>query len=100
MKLPVLSRSWSFMRPYRGLIALAALGIVGSTLITVAGPALLKYAIDEGIEGGDEGAIRRAALAYLGLVLVRPLFERLVVVCSARAEFMVPVGTQVSPSGS
>ena len=73
------------MHPYRGLIALAALGIVGSTLITVAGPALLKYAIDEGIEGGDEGAIQRAALAYLGLVLVRPLFERLVVVCSARA---------------
>ena len=73
------------MRPYRRLIALAALGIVGSTLITVAGPALLKYAIDEGIEGGDEGAIKRAALAYLGLVLVRPLFERLVVVCSARA---------------
>ena len=40
MKLPVLARSWTFMRPYRGLIALAALGIVGSTLITVAGPAL------------------------------------------------------------
>ncbi|MEP7335261.1 MAG: ABC transporter ATP-binding protein [Actinomycetota bacterium] len=85
MKLPVLARSWGFMRPYRGLIALAALGIVGSTLITVAGPALLKYAIDEGIEGGDEGAIGRAALAYLGLVLIRPVFERLVVVCSARA---------------
>jgi ATP-binding cassette subfamily B protein len=82
---PVLRRTWVFLRPYRGLIALAAVGIVGSTLVTVAGPFLFKYAIDEGIEGGNESAITIATLAYLVLVLIRPLLERLVVVCSARA---------------
>ncbi len=85
MSSPVLRRTWQYLRPHRGLIALAGLGIVGSTLITVAGPWLLRYAIDEGIEGGDRSAITRAALAYLVLVLLRPVLERLVVVCSARA---------------
>lgn len=81
----VLLRAWGFLRPHRRLVALAMLGIVGSTLITVAGPALLKYAIDEGIRKGDERPVTIAALVYLGLVVARPLLERLVVVCSARA---------------
>jgi ATP-binding cassette, subfamily B, bacterial len=81
----VLRHTWVFLRPHRGLIALAALGIVGSTLVTVAGPFLFKYAIDSGIDEGDESAITIASLAYLALVLLRPLLERVVVVCSARA---------------
>jgi ATP-binding cassette subfamily B protein len=81
----VVGRTWEFLRPHRRLIALAALGIVGSTAIQIAGPALIKYAIDDGISKGDEGPIRTAALIYLGLVVLRPLCERLVVVCSARA---------------
>jgi len=81
----VLAHTWEFLRPHRRLIALAALGIVGSTLIQIAGPALIKYAVDNGISKGDEGPIRTAALIYLGLVVLRPLCERLVVVCSARA---------------
>jgi ATP-binding cassette, subfamily B, bacterial len=81
----VLRHTWVFLRPHRGLIALAALGIVGSTLVTVAGPFLFKYAIDSGIDEGDESAITIASVAYLALVLLRPVLERLVVVCSARA---------------
>jgi ATP-binding cassette subfamily B protein len=82
---PVRRRTWELLRPHRGLIALAALGIVGSTAVTIAGPALVRYAIDEGISQGDEGPVTTAALIFLALVLARPLFERLVVVCSARA---------------
>ena len=85
MNVPVLRRSWELMRPHRRLVLLAALGIVGSTLVTISGPFLLKYAIDEGILKRDESAVTLAALAYLALVFVRPLLERLVVVCSARA---------------
>jgi ATP-binding cassette subfamily B protein len=81
----VLGHAWESLRPHRRLIALAALGIVGSTLIQIAGPALIKYAVDEGILKGDEGPVRTAALIYLGLVVLRPVCERLVVVCSARA---------------
>ena len=85
MNPPVLARTWEFLRPHRRLIAFASVGIVGSTLVTIAGPALLKYAIDSGIRRHDERPITIAALIYVGLVLVRPLLERLVVVCSARA---------------
>jgi ATP-binding cassette, subfamily B, bacterial len=81
----VLARTRDFLRPYRRLIALAALGIAGSTAIQIAGPALIKYAIDNGIARRDEGPVRTAALIYLGLVVLRPFCERLVVVCSARA---------------
>jgi len=81
----VLATTWALLRPHRRLILLAALGIVGATGITLAGPILLRYAIDEGITKGDERPITIAALIYLALVVARPLLERLVVVCSARA---------------
>jgi ATP-binding cassette subfamily B protein len=81
----VRARIWPILRPQRWLILGAAAGIVGSTAITIAGPALVRYAIDAGIDKHRTGPIDRAALAYVGLVLVRPLLERVVVICSARA---------------
>jgi ATP-binding cassette subfamily B protein len=81
----VLARTWELLRPHRRLVALAAVGITGATAIQIAGPALIKYAIDSGIRRHDERPVTIAALVYLGLVLVRPLLERLVVICSARA---------------
>jgi len=81
----VRARIWPILRPQRWLILGAAAGIVGATAITIAGPALVRYAIDAGIDKHRTGPIDRAALAYVGLVLVRPLFERVVVICSARA---------------
>ena len=82
---PVRRRVGALLRPYRKLVALAGLGIVGSTAVTVAAPLLLRYAINSGIGKHDLGPVNRAALAYLGFALVRPLFERLVVLSSARA---------------
>jgi len=73
------------LRPYRRQIALAALGIVGTTGVTIAAPLLLAYAIDSGVRKHDFGPVNRAALIYLGLALVRPLLERLIVLSSARA---------------
>jgi ATP-binding cassette subfamily B protein len=81
----VRARIWPILRPQRWLILGAAAGIVGATAITIAGPALVRYAIDAGIDKHRTGPIDRAALAYVGLVLVRPLLERVVVICSARA---------------
>ena len=85
MSVPVRKRTWELLRPQRRLIALAALGIVGSTVVTIAAPALVRYAIDEGISKGDAGPVNIAAAIFLVLVLLRPVFERIVVVCSARA---------------
>ena len=53
--------------------------------MTIAAPLLLAYAIDSGVRKHDFGPVNRAALIYLGLALVRPLLERLVVLSSARA---------------
>jgi ATP-binding cassette subfamily B protein len=78
-------RTFELLRPHRRLIALAAVGIVGSTLITVAVPLLVRYAIDHGIEDRDEGALTRVALVFLGLIALRPVLERIVVVTTARA---------------
>jgi ATP-binding cassette subfamily B protein len=78
-------RVGAMLRPYRRQIALAALGIVGTTGVTIAAPLLLAYAIDSGVRKHDFGPVNRAALIYLGLALVRPLLERLIVLSSARA---------------
>ena len=77
-------RTSELLRPYRRLIALAGIGIVGATLVTVSVPLLVRYAIDRGIEQRDEGAISRAALVFLVLIVLRPIFERMVVVGTAR----------------
>jgi len=73
------------LRPYRRQIAYAGLGIVGSTVVTVAAPLLLRYAIDSGVRKHRQGPIDRAALVYVAFALARPLLERLVVLSSARA---------------
>lgn len=75
----------ALLKPYRGQIAIAAGGIIGATLITLAGPFLVRYAIDDGIRQGDTGYVDRIALVYLGLVVLRPLLERAIVLAAARA---------------
>jgi ATP-binding cassette, subfamily B, bacterial len=47
-------------------------------------PLLVKYAIDHGIEPRNESAITHAALIFIGLILLRPIFERMVVIGTAR----------------
>jgi len=73
------------LRPHRPLIVRAGLAMVGATAVTLASPLLVKLAIDRGITRHDTHAIDVIALSYVGLVVVRPLLERAVVLCSARA---------------
>ena len=75
----------TMLRPYRRQIVLAALGIIGATVVGVAAPLLVRYAIDNGIRRGESAPVTQAALVYLGLALARPLLERLVVLSAARA---------------
>ncbi len=78
-------RTMALLRPYRKEILIAAAGIVGATLITIAGPFLVRYAIDDGISKGDTGVVDRIAFVYIGLVVMRPLIERAIVLSAARA---------------
>lgn len=76
---------WPLVRNRIGVIAAVAVAVLLSTAATIAGPLLIKYAIDNGLEAGDEGALERAALAFLALALVKPLLQRFIVVYVARA---------------
>lgn len=73
------------LRPHRRLILVAGLSMVGATAVTLTSPILAKIAIDRGINGHDPHVIDVVALVFLLLVLLRPVFERIIVLASARA---------------
>ena len=73
------------LRPQRRLIVTAGLAMVGATVVSLVSPLLVKVAIDRGIERHDAHAVDLIAVLYIALVVVRPLLERAIVLCSARA---------------
>ena len=76
---------WPLVRLRLRTIAAVFVAVLLSTAATVAGPALISYAIDEGLDGGDEGALKQVAIAFLALALVKPLLQRFIVLSTARA---------------
>jgi ATP-binding cassette, subfamily B, bacterial len=61
----------------------AAAATVLSTLITLAGPALVRYAVDSGIEKGKQKPLDIAAVILLALALVKPFVVRAQVLLAA-----------------
>ena len=59
--------------------------MIGATVVSLVSPLLVKVAIDRGIERHDVHAIDLIAVLYIALVVVRPVLERAIVLCSARA---------------
>ena len=76
---------WPLVRQRLGTIAAVTVAVLLSTVATIAGPALISYAIDDGLVAGDEGALERVALAFLALALVKPVLQRFIVLRTARA---------------
>jgi ATP-binding cassette subfamily B protein len=72
-------------RPVRRLYAVAAAAVIVSTLITLAGPALVRYAVDHGIVKHEQHPIDVAALAILALALVKPFVVRIQTLAAATA---------------
>jgi ATP-binding cassette subfamily B protein len=64
------------MHPVRARYAAAAAAVIVSTLITLSGPLLVRYAVDAGIKKGSTHALNVAALVFLGLALVKPFVVR------------------------
>jgi ATP-binding cassette subfamily B protein len=73
------------IRPHLRLVAWAGVAMVVATGISLAAPLLVKIAIDRGIQGHHVHTIDVVAIVYLSLVIVRPIAERAIVLCSARA---------------
>jgi ATP-binding cassette, subfamily B, bacterial len=60
------------IRPVRARYLGAAAAVIVSTLITLAGPALVRYAVDEGISKHHRQPLAVAAVALLGLAVLKP----------------------------
>jgi ATP-binding cassette subfamily B protein len=73
------------VRPVRRYYLGAALAVVVATLITLAGPALVRYAVDAGITKDDDAPLNKAAIAFLGLAVAKPLVVRCQILLAATA---------------
>jgi ATP-binding cassette subfamily B protein len=73
------------LRPVRGLYLGASAAVMLATLITLAGPALVRYAVDAGIRKHDSHPLNVAALIFLGLALLKPFVVRIQILLAARA---------------
>src|SRR3954471_13492802 len=66
----VLRRSFVMLRPYRRLMAFATVLITIWTFTILAGPFLVKNAIDNGIKKGDAGVLDRDVGIYICVAIV------------------------------
>ncbi|HYX76224.1 MAG TPA: ABC transporter transmembrane domain-containing protein, partial [Gaiellaceae bacterium] len=63
----------------------AAAAVIVSTLITLAGPALVRYGIDHGVSKGELQPLKVAALTILVLALIKPFVVRAQTLLAATA---------------
>lgn len=73
------------LRPVRTLYLGAGAAVTLSTAITLAGPALVRYAVDAGIGKHKTHALNVAAIVFLALALVKPFIVRMQILLAARA---------------
>lgn len=76
---------WPLVWARRWLVAGTLVAVAAAAVIQIAGPWLVKYAIDDGIAERDSGPLRTAAAVFLVLVVARPLVQRAIALLSARA---------------
>ncbi|MGA0803125.1 MAG: ABC transporter ATP-binding protein, partial [Ilumatobacteraceae bacterium] len=83
--LGVLRRAYQVASAQRRFIRLALGLVVLSTMVTLAGPTLVRYAIDNGIKKGDGGALNTTVVVYVCIVLFGYVVGRLQFVTLNRA---------------
>lgn len=81
----VLRRSLHFAAPYRRTIWWAIALVSISSMCAVAGPAFVKYGLDQGIAAERPSALHWAVIAYLGAVVLGYVVGRLQYVAINRA---------------
>jgi ATP-binding cassette subfamily B protein len=72
----VMRRSLEFVEPYKRDVVSAFVFVTISTLCTVAGPLLVKFATDRGLSKGSAGALNGAIIAYCVVVAVNYVVGR------------------------
>jgi ATP-binding cassette subfamily B protein len=76
----VLRRSAAMLRPYKRQVLSASALVILWTLTVLAGPFLVKYAIDNGIKRHDAAALDRAVVAYVIVAVVAYVVYRFQIV--------------------
>jgi len=83
----VIGRAARMLRPYRRDVLLAVALIVAWTLAALAGPYIVKYGIDEGLNKNDPAALDRAVGVYvLVAVVAYGIYRSLIMVLSRAGE--------------
>ena len=72
------------LRPYKGPVIIAGLLVVVWTLTVVAGPLIVRYAIDNGLSEGEVGPLNTAIVAYLAVAVVAYVVARLQIMSIGR----------------
>lgn len=85
----LLSRLFSYMRPYRWQTILAVVAMTISSIMSVAGPYLIGRAVDDGIRAGSLAQLRFWTVALLVAVAIEWYTSRV------RISLMAFVGTKV-----
>ena len=75
----VMRRLVRMLRPYRRQIFLATVVLVLQTACLLAGPALVKYGVDNGLTANDSSALNKAAVFYLVVAILGLGFGRSVI---------------------
>ena len=75
----ILRRLAGLLRPYRSRILVSALLLVLQAGALLAGPALVGYGIDEGLQAGNVAALNRAAALYLAMAVAGFFLGRAVI---------------------
>jgi ATP-binding cassette, subfamily B, bacterial len=75
----------AFTREVQRLYLWAAVAVIVSTLITLAGPALVRYGVDHGIAKDDLHPLNVAAVVLLCLAVVKPFVVRAQTLLAATA---------------
>lgn len=83
--LRVLRRAYSMARSQRRLILSSLVFVLIGTMVTLAGPTLVRFAIDHGIKGKDGSALNRVVVVYIAITIVGYIAGRLQFITINRA---------------
>lgn len=75
----LMGRLWRMLRPYRSQVFLAGGLLVAQTACLLAGPALVRYGVDNGVIAGDAHRLNVAAVTFLVVAILGAVLARSVI---------------------